>query len=55
MKDIEMLNNKNDRFIEEIKKIQAERATYNSKIVSLENDNDHYINKIREMMQKLKI
>ena len=48
MKDIELLNNKNDRFIEEIKKIQAERATYNSKIVSLENDNDHYINKIRE-------
>ena len=46
--DIQNLNKQNDRLTVEVKRLKEEKALFDSKIVSLENDNDHYQNKIRE-------
>ena len=46
--DIQNLNKQNDRLSNEVKRLKEEKALFDSKIVSLENDNEHYQNKIRE-------
>ena len=46
--DIQNLNKQNDRLTIEVKRLKEEKALFDSKIVSLENDNEHYQNKIRE-------
>jgi hypothetical protein len=48
IKDIEILTNKNDKLIDEINKLKEEKNLFDSKIVGLENDNEHYLNKLRE-------
>jgi len=48
LKDIELLNKKNEILEDQINKINQSKNVVNSKIVGLENDNDHYLNKIRE-------
>ena len=45
---IQNLNKKNDKLSNELKKLKEEKALFDSKIVSLENDNDHLNKKIRE-------
>ena len=47
--DIQNLNKQNDRLTNEIKRLKEEKTLFDSKIVSLENDNDHYQNRIREL------
>ena len=46
--DIQSLNKQNDRLTNEIKRLKEEKSLFDSKIVTLENDNEHYQNKIRE-------
>ena len=46
--DIQNLNKQNDRLSNEVKKLNEEKALFDTKIVSLENDNEHFQNKIRE-------
>ena len=46
--DIQNLNKQNDRLSNEVKKLKEEKALFDTKIVSLENDNEHFQNKIRE-------
>ena len=46
--DIQNLNKQNDRLSNEVKRLNEEKALFDSKIVSLENDNEHFQNKIRE-------
>ena len=46
--DIQNLNKQNDRLSNEVKRLKEEKALFDSKIVSLENDNEHCQNKIRE-------
>ena len=46
--DIQSLNKQNDRLTNEIKRLKEEKSLYDTKIVTLENDNEHYQNKIRE-------
>jgi len=46
--DIQSLNKQNDRLSNEIKRLKEEKSLFDSKIVTLENDNEHYQNKIRE-------
>ena len=46
--DIQNLNKQNDRLTNEVKRLKEEKALFDSKIVSLENDNEHCQNKIRE-------
>ena len=46
--DIQNLNKTNDRLSNEVKRLKEEKSIFDSKIVSLENDNDHFQNKIRE-------
>ena len=48
MKDIEILTTKNEKLNQEIQKINQNKSIIDSKIVTLENDNDHYLGKIRE-------
>jgi chromosome segregation ATPase len=48
IEDIQKLNKQNDRLTKEIKRLKEEKSLYDSKIVTLENDNEHYQNKIRE-------
>ena len=46
--DIQNLNKQNDRLTNEVKRLKEEKTLFDSKIVSLENDNEHCQNKIRE-------
>ena len=46
--DIQCLNEQNDKLNELIKKLKEEKSLFDTKIVTLENDADHYQNKIRE-------
>ena len=46
--DIQNLNKQHDRLSNEVKRLNEEKALFDSKIVSLENDNEHFQNKIRE-------
>ena len=46
--DIQELTKLNDKLKEDIKKIKEEKKLKESKIVFLENDNEHYQNKIRQ-------
>ena len=46
--DIQCLNEQNDKLKEVIKKLKEEKTLFDTKIVTLENDIDHYQNKIRE-------
>jgi hypothetical protein len=46
--DIQNLNKQNDRLSNEVKRLKEEKNLNDSKIVSLENDNEHFQNKIRE-------
>ena len=46
--DIQNLNKQNDRLSNEVKKLKEEKLLFDSKIVTLENDNEHFQNKIRE-------
>ena len=46
--DIQNLNKQNDRLSNEVKNLKEEKALFDTKIVSLENDNEHFQNKIRE-------
>ena len=46
--DIQNLNKQNDRLSNEVKRLKEEKTLFDSKIVSLENDNEHFQNKIRE-------
>ena len=48
LKDIELLNKKNEILEDQINKINQSKNVVNNKIIGLENDNDHYLNKIRE-------
>ena len=46
--DIQCLNEQNDKLNKIIKKLKDEKSIFDNKIVTLENDIDHYQNKIRE-------
>ena len=46
--DIQNLNKQNDRLSNEVKKLKEQKSLFDTKIVSLENDNEHFQNKIRE-------
>ncbi len=46
--DIQNLNKQNDRLTNEVKRLKEEKTLFDSKIVNLENDNEHFQNKIRE-------
>ena len=46
--DIQNLNKQNDRLSDEVKRLKEEKNLNDTKIVSLENDNEHFQNKIRE-------
>ena len=46
--DIQNLNKQNDKLTNEVKKLKEEKALFDTKIVSLENDNEHFQNKLRE-------
>ena len=48
MNDIELLNNKLDKLCKEYNKIKESKTLLNSKMIDLENDNEKYIEKIRE-------
>ena len=48
MIDIQCLNEQNDKLNELIKKLKEEKTLFDTKIVTMENDIDHYQNKIRE-------
>ena len=48
MIDIQCLNEQNDKLNELIKKLKEDKSIFDTKIVTLENDIDHYQNKIRE-------
>ena len=48
MIDIQCLNEQNDKLNQLIKKFKEDKSLFDTKIVSLENDIDHYQNKIRE-------
>jgi hypothetical protein len=48
MIDIQCLNEQNEKLNELIKKLKEEKAIFDTKIVTLENDIDHCQNKIRE-------
>lgn len=46
--DIQCLNEQNDKLNELIKKLKEDKSVFDTKIVTLENDIDHYQNKVRE-------
>ena len=46
--DIQNLNKQNDRLSNELKRLKEEKALFDTKIISLENDNEHFQKKIRE-------
>ena len=48
MKDIQCLSEQNDKLNELIRKLKEEKSIFGTKIVTMENDIDHYENKIRE-------
>ena len=49
MKDIELLNQQYDKLNKKYQEVIIEKEAINSKVVSLENDNDLYIKKIRQL------
>ena len=49
MKDIELLNQQYDKLNKKYQEVLIEKEAINSKVVSLENDNDLYIKKIRQL------
>ena len=48
MIDIQCLSEQNDKLNELIRKLKEEKSIFDTKIVTMENDIDHYENKIRE-------
>ena len=46
--DIKCLNEQNEKLNELIKKLKEEKSLFDTKVVTLENDIDHYQNKVRE-------
>ena len=48
MIDIQCLNEQNDKLNKLVKKLKEEKSLFDTKIVTLENDIEHYQNKIRE-------
>lgn len=48
MKDIEILNSKIEKYINELNAIKEEKENYHLKIITLETDNDYYLGKQRE-------
>ena len=48
MIDIQCLSEQNDKLNELIRKLKEEKSLFDTKIVTMENDIDHYQNKIRE-------
>lgn len=46
--DIQNLNKMNEKLKDDMKKISDEKHLIKSKIIALENDNDHYMNKLRQ-------
>ena len=53
IKDIEILNNKIDELQSQFKSINKKETTLKSKVVTLETDNDHYLNKIHQYEEEV--
>ena len=53
IKDIEILNNKLDQLQTLFKSINKKETTLKSKVVTLETDNDHYLNKIHQYEEEV--
>ena len=53
IKDIEILNNKIDELQSQFKTINKKETTLKSKVVTLETDNDHYLNKIHQYEEEV--
>ena len=53
IKDIEILNNKLDELNSKFKSIDKKETTLKSKVVTLETDNDHYLNKIHQYEEEV--
>ena len=53
IKDIEVLNNKIDELQSQFKSINKKETTLKSKVVTLETDNDHYLNKIHQYEEEV--
>jgi len=53
IKDIEVLNNKIDQLQSQFKSINKKETTLKSKVVTLETDNDHYLNKIHQYEEEV--
>ena len=53
IKDIEILNNKIDQLESKFNSIGKKETTLKSKVVTLETDNDHYLNKIHQYEEEV--
>ena len=53
IKDIEILNNKIDELQSQFKSINNKETTLKSKVVTLETDNDHYLNRIHQYEEEV--
>jgi len=53
IKDIEILNNKLDQLQSQFKSINKKETTLKTKVVTLETDNDHYLNKIHQYEEEV--
>ena len=53
IKDIEILNNKLDQLQAQFNSINNKETTLKSKVVTLETDNDHYLNKIHQYEEEV--
>ena len=53
IKDIEILNNKIDQLQAQFNSINKKETTLKSKVVTLETDNDHYLNKIHQYEEEV--
>ena len=53
IKDIEILNNKIDQLEAKFNSIGKKETTLKSKVVTLETDNDHYLNKIHQYEEEV--
>ena len=53
IKDIEILNNKIDELHSQYKSINKNETSLKSKVVTLETDNDHYLNKIHQYEEEV--
>ena len=53
LKDIEILNNKLDQLQSQFKSSNKNQTTLKSKVVTLETDNDHYLNKIHQYEEEV--